>query len=351
MRWSTPFSRIAFVISLGIIGMGQGSAAEITMATWGGIYGETFKKVIAEPFEKETGIKVNLIYGNSLSNYQKLVAQKQKPQIDVVTLGSDVAIQGYQDGLFQTLNPKEFPQVNLDKDMGVRYVEGKQLPFLPFFMLSYGILYRTDLVPFEIKSWNDLWDPRLKNKVGVSSPRHAGGAFLLMMNRLAGGKEDNVAPGLEKIKTLDKNLLLIADGDAQQIQLVMQGEVWAQTVVSGAVSGPINKGLKARYVIPKEGAVGILDVLGLVKNAPNSADAKKFLRYSLAPERLEKIVEALYVMPTNPDVPIDAEVTSVVGGTRDDLNRLVFFDEKAQARDRAKWIEAWDKEIVPMTKR
>lgn len=351
MKWNTSLSRIVGVVSLSVMGMGSVLAAEITMATWGGIYGETFKKVLAEPFEKETGIKVNLIYGNSLSNYQKLVAQKQKPQIDIVTLGSDVATQGYQDGLFQALDPKDFPQVNLEKDRGVRYVEGKQLPFLPFFLLSYGILYRTDLVPFEITSWNDLWDPRLKNKVGVSSPRHAGGAFLLMMNKLAGGTESNVAPGLAKVKTLGKNLLLVADGDAQQIQLITQGEVWAQTVVSGAVSGPIEKGLKARYVVPKEGAVGILDVLGLVKNAPNSEDAKKFLRYVLAPQRLERIVNALYVMPTNPDVPIDAKVVSIVGGTREDLKRLVFFDEKAQTKNRAEWIEEWDKEILPMTKR
>lgn len=351
MKWNTSLSRIAAASLISIVSLSPVCAAEITMATWGGIYGDTFKKVLAEPFEKETGIKVNLIYGNSLSNYQKLVAQKQKPQIDIVTLGSDVATQGFQDGLFQVLDPKEFPQVNLEKDKGVRYVEGKQLPFLPFFLLSYGIFYRTDLVPFEITSWKDLWDPRLKNKVGVSSPRHAGGAFLLMMNKLAGGTEDNIAPGLAKIKTLDKNLLLVADGDAQQVQLITQGEVWAQTVVSGAVSGPIEKGLKARYVVPKEGAVGILDVLGLVKNAPNSEDAKKFMRYALAPERLELIVNALHVMPTNPDVPISDKVVSIVGGTRDDLNKLVFFDEKAQTQNRAKWIEAWDKEILPMTKR
>jgi putative spermidine/putrescine transport system substrate-binding protein len=338
------------LLAAGLLGAATASA-EVTMATWGGAYGEAFKKHLAEPFEKETGIKVNLVYGNSLSNYQKLVAQKQKPQIDIVTLGSDVAVQGFQDGLFEAVDPKEFPQVNVAKDKGLRYADRK-LMFLPFFMLSYGILYRTDLVPFEITSWNDLNDPRLRNKVGVSSPRHAGGAFLLMMNKLAGGSEGNVAPGLAKVKSLDKNLLLIADGDAQQIQLITQGEVWAQTVVSGAVAGPVEKGLKARYVVPKEGAVGILDVLGLVKNAPSSAEAKKFIQYVLTPERLKAISDELYVIPTNPDVPISPKVVQMIGGgSSESLGRLVWFDEKAQILNRPKWIESWDREIIPMTKR
>jgi len=342
------FSRFSLVLA---VFASAPAFADVTMATWGGAYGEAFKKHLAEPFEKETGIKVNLLYGNSLSNYQKLIAQKDKPQIDIVTMGSDVGLQGFQSDLFEAVDPKEFPQVNAAKDKGLRYTSDRKLMFLPFFMLSYGILYRTDLVPFEITSWEDLWDPRLVNHVGVSSPRHAGGAFLLMMNKLAGGTEANVAPGMAKVKTLGKNLLLIADGDAQQIQLITQGEVWAQTVVSGAVSGPVEMGLKARYVVPKEGAVGILDVLALVKGAPNSAHAKQFLRYVLAPERLKLVVDSLYAIPTNPDLPVSPKVIQMIGGSRDNLNRLVWFDENAQIQSRAKWVEVWDKEIIPMTKR
>ena len=56
-------------------------------------------------------------------------------------------------------------------------------------MYPYGIAYRTDKVKPEIKCWNDLWDPRLKNKVGVSSPKYMSGYFLLMTNKMAGGTE------------------------------------------------------------------------------------------------------------------------------------------------------------------
>jgi putative spermidine/putrescine transport system substrate-binding protein len=349
MKSSTLFTRLLLAAGLFVSGA---ATADVTMATWGGAYGDAFKKHLAEPFEKETGIKVNLVYGNSLSNYQRLVAQKQKPQIDIVTLGSDVALQGYQDGLFEAVDPKAFPQVNVQKDKGLRFNDDKQLMFLPFFWLSYGIMYRTDLVPFEITSWNDLFDHRLRNKVGVSSARHAGAAFLLMMNKLAGGTEADVTPGINKVKSLDRNLLLIADGDAQQIQLISKGEVWAQTVVSGAVQSAIDRGLKARYVVPKEGAVGILDVFALVKNAPSSAEARRFLQFSLAPERLKAISDALNVIPTNPDVPVSQRVIDMVGGgSTESMERLVLFDERAQVQNRARWIEAWDKEIIPMTKR
>jgi putative spermidine/putrescine transport system substrate-binding protein len=345
---------LAFGLSIGIatcVGSMPVVAAEITMATWGSFYGETFKRELADPFEKETGIKVKLIYGNSVSNYQRVLAQKNNPQIDIVTLGSDVGTQGFNDGVFEALEPKELPNLDLKHDRGIRRGDGDKIIFAPFFLLSYGILYRTDLAPFEITSWNDLWDARLKNKVGVTSPKLAGGAFLLMMNRLANGTEADVSPGIAKVKTLGQNLLTIEDTEAKQLQLITSGEVWAQTTLIGTGVGAINKGLKAKYIVPREGGVGILDVVSLVKNAPNQADAKKFINYLLAPDRMRRVVEAINAAPTNAAVAISTEAQTRGAATKQDLDRLIFFDDQQIIKNRAGWSETWDREILPMVKR
>jgi putative spermidine/putrescine transport system substrate-binding protein len=346
--------KLTFLFSIAAafyIGGMTAKAAEITMATWGSFYGETFKRELAEPFEKETGIKVNLIYGNSVSNLQRVIAQKNSPQIDIVTLGSDVGTQGFNDGLFEALDPNEFPNLDLANDRGIRRTDSGKIMFAPFFLLSYGILYRTDLVPFEITSWNDLWDPRLKNKVGVTSPKLAGGAFLLMMNRLANGTESNVAPGIAKVKTFGQNLLTIEDAEAKQLQLITSGEVWAQTTLIGTGIGAVNKGLKAKYIVPKEGGVGILDVVSLVKNGPNQEGAKKFINFLLAPERMRRVVEAINAAPTNAAVVMSSEAQSRGAATKEDLDKLVFFDDQQIIKNRANWSETWDREILPMVKR
>jgi hypothetical protein len=55
-------------------------------------------------------------------------------------------------------------------------------------------------------SWNDLWDPRLKGKVafyafGIAYSQD----FLVLMAKLHGGSEDNIQPGLARIKQLRAN--------------------------------------------------------------------------------------------------------------------------------------------------
>jgi putative spermidine/putrescine transport system substrate-binding protein len=172
-----------------------------------------------------------------------------------------------------------------------------------------------------------------------------------MMNRLAGGNEASVAPGIAKVKTLGQNLLTVEDAEAKQLQLITSGEVWAQTTLIGTGVSAIKKGLPAKYIIPSEGGVGILDVMSLVKNSPNPEAAKKFINFALAPERMRRVVEGVNAAPTSPKISLSQEVQTRSATTKEDLNRLVFFDDLQIIKNRANWSEIWDREVLPMVKR
>lgn len=340
----------ALALALGVLLSDAAISKEITVATWGGFYGQSIKKHLAEPFEKATGVKVNLIHGNSFANFQRIVAQRNSPQIDLVTLGVEVGYDGFERGVFEAIDPALLPNVHPKDKSLVRTSDGK-IMLAPLQMLSYGILYNTKATPFAITSWNDLWDTRLRNKVGVTSPKHASSAFLLMMNRLAGGKESDTAPGFAKIKSLGENILVTEDAPVRQLQMLAQGEVWAVTTLSATAVSASQQGLAVKFVVPKEGAVGIVNNFALVKGAPNRSDAIAFLNFAYEPSRIKLAVEGMYGIPTDPRVELESGLAKLVGGTAEDRERMLFFDVGAIHNHRAKWIEMWEREVAPMTRR
>jgi len=217
-------------------------------------------------------------------------------------------------------------------------------------MYPYGIAYRSDKVNPPIKCWSDLWDPRLKNKVGVSSPKYMSGYFLLMTNKLAGGTEANVAPGLSKVKQMGPNLLAVIDDSAAQQRLLAEGEVWAVPMLSSAAYKLSDEGVPVKFVVPCEGTPAGMDVISLVKNAPHAAEAKKFIDFYLSPPIIAKVTEELKITPVNTKAPITPEHAKYTVA-KTDLDKLVSFSEQAIIKERPAWQDAWDREIAPMTKR
>jgi putative spermidine/putrescine transport system substrate-binding protein len=324
--------------------------SQVVMATWGGFVGQLFKDSMADPFAKKTGVTVDMLAGMSLSNYQRMMAERKHPQIDVITLTSTDAQRAYDQGLTEGLDPKEIPNLKVGKDVGI-HLDAKGLaPFGPLYMYPYGIIYRTDKVPFPITKWTDLWDPRLKNKVGVNSPRFMLGYFLLSINRIAGGNEADIRPGIAKIKSLGPNLVAVLDDDNSQVQALTDGEIWVEPSMESHAAKIIGDGVPAKFVFPADGTPAGMDVIALVKGAPHRKEALAFINYALSLEALGKLDSGMKVTPTNPDVQLTPEAAKFAV-TDAQRKQLIFFDDGAITRNRAQWLETWDREIAPMIAR
>jgi putative spermidine/putrescine transport system substrate-binding protein len=340
------------VFAAGALFSGAASAAdrEIVLATWGGTWGKAITEQAIAPFEKATGVKVKVISGVSLANMQMVAAQRANPQIDLIMSTSQDAVNAYGDGLLAPLDPKDVPSLANLPEFGVRRDSAGKPMFAGMWIYPYGIAFRTDKVNPEIKCWKDLWNPRLKNKVGVSSPKYMSGYFLLMSNKMAGGTEANVTPGIDSVKTMGPNLLAVIDDSAAQQRLLAQGEVWAVPMLSSAAYKLVDEGVPAKFVIPCEGAPAGLDVISLVKNGPNPADAKKFIDFYISAGTIAAVTNQLKITPVNSQAKITPEHAKYTV-SKDDWSKLVSFSEQAIIKDRARWQDAWDREIAPMTKR
>lgn len=339
---------LAFVVLL-VVPATSASAQEIVMATWGGAWGKAFQESMIEPFEKATGVKVRVISGVSSTNLAAIIAQKDRPQVDVITMVQGDALAAWQRGVTEALDAKEIPGLNDLTEVALRRDKG-QVIFAGMWTYPMGIIYRTDKITWPLKSWADLWDPRLKNKVAVTSPKYSNSYFLAMINRLAGGTENNADPGFAKIKTLGANLLADVADDVTPGRLLASGEIWAVPMLSGTAYKVIEQGVPAKFVIPEEGAPAGVDVIALVKGAPHAADAKKFINYVIGQESLTKTCEILKLTPLNRKVTLSPETAKRVIAT-EEMKRLVVMDDEAINRNKAAWLERWSKEISPMTSR
>ncbi len=329
---------------------GAGHANEVVIATWGGTWGKAIQEKAVEPFEKETGIKVKLISGVSLANMQMIAAQRNNPQVDIIMMTAQDAVGAYNDGLLAPIDQDAVPSTKDLPDFGIRKAPEGGIMFAGMWMYTYGIAYRADKVDFPVACWKDLWDPRLKNKVAVSSPKYMNAYFMLMANKIADGTEENIAPGLERIKKMGQNLVAVADDSATQQRLLAQGEAWAIPMLSSAAHTVIDKGVPARFVNPCEGAPAGVDVMALVKNGPNKASAEKFINYYISPKTIAAVTEQLKITPVNPKAEIGPEHAKYTI-SKEDLGKLVSFSDEAIIGSRAKWQDQWEREISPMTRR
>lgn len=325
-------------------------AREIVLATWGGTWGKAIAEQAIAPFEKATGVKVRVISGVSLANIQMISAQRASPRIDVLMATSQDAATAYDDGLLAPLDAKDVPTLAALPDGGVKRDRSGAAMYAGMWVYPYGIVYRTDKVRDEIRCWKDLWRQDLKNKVGVSSPKYMNGYFLLMANRLAGGTEADVRPGLNQVKAMGPNLVAVIDDSAGQQRLLAQDEVWAVPMVSSAAYKMIDEGVPARFVVPCEGAPAGMDVIALVKNAPNAADAKRFIDFYLKADTIANVTRELKITPVNRGARITPEHARYTVSDAD-FRKLVNFSEQAIAANRARWQDAWDREIAPLTRR
>jgi putative spermidine/putrescine transport system substrate-binding protein len=350
MKPNTVCNLLAALSSLFVLQAAHAADTEVVLATWGGTWGAAIDRNAIKPFEKEFGVKVRVISGVSLANIRMIASQRAHPQIDLIMSTAQDEVRAYNDGLLDPVDATSVPNLSAIPPVGLRRDSQGRAMGAGMWVYPYGIAYRTDQKLPELKCWSDLWKSALKDKVGVSSPRYMNGYFLLMINRLAGGTEANVQPGLDRIHQMGDNLLAVIDDSAAQQRLLASGEVSAVPMISSSAYKLMDSGAPVKFVVPCEGAPAGLDTLSLVKNAPHRDAALKFMNFYINAKIIGAVAAELQIMPVNDQVPI-AQADSKHVLSKTDMAKLVSFDDQSVIRNQDAWTAAWDREIGAMTNR
>ena len=254
---------------------------QLVLYTWEGM----FPQEVLDGFEERTGLKI--IYSNF--DYDETMLEKLAAagggDYDVVIADDYIIEQAIAEGLAGKLDKgivANYGNIN-PMFQGQFYDPGDE------YTVPYGagiplIVYDPTQVDFEIKGYNDLWDPRLADAVAITANyRVINGITLLSMGKSMNEEDlDVIAEAGEKLLDLAPNIRLIQDDNTQDS--LLNGEAAAAFLYTSQVTQVMSEDPDLKVVYPEEG-LGFGIMCGFVPvNAPNAKAANEFLSYLLEPE-------------------------------------------------------------------
>ena len=274
---------VAIIISVWLLASYPASAGaeEKKVLVWnssGGIVEKVAKKVFAESFEQQTGIKVIF---TAPVNFAKLKAMCESGNIewDITELGPEDMIRGKQRGY---LEPLDYNIINKSDFLpGLAHSHA-----VPAAFYSTVLAYNTKKFPAgkQPKSWMDFWD--VKKFPGPRSlPNYP---YTMEIALLADGvapdklyplDEERAWKSLDKIKP---HVSVWWTMPAKPAQLLADGEVDLAAAFNGRITGIQKEGVPV--AIQWNQQILLVAYNAMVKGAKNKDAAMKFLAYMQKPE-------------------------------------------------------------------
>jgi spermidine/putrescine-binding protein len=283
-------------------------SGSITAAEWGGVW-DSALQTVSPGFTDETGVDIT----NSVNSGSVLAMMEQNPGLyDLAWNIGTSGVQSLQQGL---VDPIDTSRIENFDDLNPTLVDALtvdgELAGVPISYGAEGILYRKDLVPFEITSWKDLWDPRLKGMITIQNAPSIGGLFVMMAGAAAFGDGiTDIDAGFEAMKQLEPNIQSLYTNSAEPINALASGT--AAVAVTFANYGVDLESQNVGIVIPDGGSPWSVQAISIPKDAPNKDAAYAFINYMLKPETQVEWAGAAAIAPANTTVELPADVQAKV---------------------------------------
>ena len=259
-----------------------------------------------DEFEKATGIKVNYTEDvNSNTDFfgkvQPLLANGDSGGRSILTVTDWMSKKMYDLGYLQKLNPDDLKTVfnNLIPSLQDPAFDPGRGYSIPWQSGMTGLVVRTDLAP-DVKSVNDLFDPKYKGKVTMLDELRD--TVPLVMK--ADGVDPTEADTQDWLDAIDKVKKAKNDGQLRRFtgndygQDLAKGDVVAAIGWSGDAVQAQADNENIEYVQPEQGCVLWSDNMSIPVGAPNSPAAYEFMNYVYEPENQAQIVEYVnYISP------------------------------------------------------
>ncbi|OJY34393.1 MAG: polyamine ABC transporter substrate-binding protein [Rhizobiales bacterium 65-9] len=321
----------------------------VTFAGYSGLYQDLYTKTVIDPFMKANP-DIKVVYftpGNSAAILGALRAQKSAPQIDVAMMDISIAKAGSDEGLFDPIDEKVTSHV---KDLYPQaLMPGANLAGMTFDSLV--LVYDKTVVKKAPTSWRALWDPSVDRKIALhAAPDILGIALTVVLDKMAGGTDwnHNLDKGVKEMETLAPHVMtwdpkpdlwgmIMAQQAAMGVGYNARSQVFADQPNSVLAAS-----------IPDEGTLFQINAVTLVKNAPQSAAAKKLVDYMLSPEAQKRFAEAMFYGPTNKKVVLTPEAQKRISPS--DMSKVIDVDWLALAAIRDKLTQDWRRRVIPLSR-
>jgi len=245
--------------------------------------GSTFHRKVFDAFEKEYGIKIDLLEARASEVRERVRVEQAAGRFlgDLHHNGSTTTWLMTRDGNFQ-------PHGAIPNVKNVDPIYQPDDTKIPAEVISYGLLLNRNMVKpeDEPKSWKDLLDPRWTGKILSDDYRALGGGAVFFPVMLkAFGREFHEKLAQQKpvfSRDLRNNERRTARGE---FPLYLPFNLQDISTL---------KGLPIKAVVPAEGRPYVRFDISMLKNAPHPNASRLFMNYYLEPESQLVFADAGY---------------------------------------------------------
>lgn len=301
-------------------------------------------EILYRAFTEETGIKVNVLEGDSDQLMQRMRREGIASPADVMlTVDAGRLWRAEQDGLFQAVDSDE---LNDRIPESMRHPEGK---WFGFSQRARVIFYnRENFDPSQIASYEDLADPQFEGQVCIRSSNN-----IYNQSLLASMIEHHGAEGAEEwAKGVVNNLARSPEGgDTDQILGTASGECnlavanhyYYVRLLHSDNESDREAARKVGVIFPNQDDRGThinVGGAGLVANAQNAENGIRFLEFLASESAQEVLAERNYEFPVVEGIKKNPVLESWGDFVRDDVNINVLGENNPEAIrifDRVDW--------------
>ncbi len=265
---------------------------------------ERLIKPVLDEFSKRTGVKITIHSGGSVELLNKILAEGDRTPADLfMTVDAGTLERARVAGLLEAIKSQVIEN-NIPKEL-----RAPDNSWVGLSLRLRVIAYNPQRVkPNEIKTYDDLTNPKWKGRIGVrtGSNVYVQSQVAMMIAERGEAKTEKFLRAL-LVNVGDK----IYPSDTRLVEAVAKGEIDVALVNHYYVYLHLNKNPEDKknlaFVVPPKAHYNVSGI-GILKTSKNKELAKQLVEFLVSDEAQKMFAEANFEYPANPKVPTAKEV-------------------------------------------
>lgn len=326
-------------------GLRAASPDNLTVMTWGGLWGDSLVAGVDTPFTELTGIPVVQDRSAPLERITRLSVGLDNQVFDLVQLHDGLFPLAKRRGVLEEIN---YSSANLTHAPDL-YPNFRHDHWIGQIFSAVGIAYNADEVSSPPTSWADLWREEFRGRIVIPNVSHSIGTYIVAIGALADGRDPKDGDaGFDRFRDLMALDPIIANDTDSIMSAFTTGEAVIGLLYKSQTFTVQDRGVNIKWVYPEEGAISISWGTGIAKNTPNLDLAEKYLNLTLEPEGQGHFTRAFNYPGSNTKMLgfLDPALRERVQFSEQEIAGLINLDHEFMSDQRNDWMDRWNRIVA-----
>lgn len=284
---------------------------------------------LVQEFEERTGIWVQVVTGRSGDLLERIAAETDDPQADIMFGGGVDSFSKYA-GLFHSYTSEQCGKITT---AAFHDEEGR---WTGFSVLPLVFIYNPNLVSERDApiAWKSLVDPKWTGRIAFADPCTSGSCYTALCTAVQLYGEIFVG---EFACNLAGRCL---QESGEIVPRVADGTYSVGITLESTAQKAIAEGVDIAYLYPEDSTSAVADGIAIPANAPHLENAKRFVDFALSRDAQSFVCETMNRRSVRDDIVIQGQQQL------EHLN-LIPYDVKWAAQSKEELIALWEQQYTP----